>query len=222
MDKPIKSTKTLVLASPILRIVKTIAHQQSLRSPIHIEMWRPLTESKDLIIMPQPALSALLKLKRENLHLRCQLELAYTNSNFNCYNRAGAEVRGNEFLLKERRRVASGELVMVACDIAGMGKRNTEIGELPVNQAVRSCLNQIRSWRGVFFISQLNSGDEFVFVVDRVDAIGIVPRMDALFKSAGFDGVYGVVNPIGGDYIQSANDGMSQVYQLKQFTKTLL
>ena len=172
--------------------------------------------------MPQPALSALLKLKRENISLKRQLELAYTNSNFNCYNRAGAEAKGNEFIAKERRRIASGELVMVASDIAGMGRRNSQIGEPAVNDAVRQCLALIRSWRGIFFISQLNSGDEFIFVVDRVDAGGIIPRMDSLFKSAGFDGVYGVVNPIGGDYIKSANDGMSLVYQLKQFALVLL
>ena len=157
----------------------------------------------------------------ENAGLKRRLELAYTSDNFGCYNRVGGHVKGNEFLQKERRRIASGQLTMVCCDIAGMGKRNTEIGEVAVNQAIRQCLTLIRSWRGIFFISQLNSGDEFVFIVDRVDAIDIIPRMDSLFKSAGFDGIYGVVNPIGDDYISSANDGMSLVYQMKSFAKSL-
>ncbi len=161
------------------------------------------------------------QLKQHNADLQQKLELAYTNSNFGCYNRAGAEAKGNEFLLKERRRVASGELVMVCCDIAGLGKRNSEIGEPAVNEAVRSSLNQIRTWRGIFFISQLNSGDEFVFIVDKADAVDIIPRMNALFQDAGFEGIYGAVEPINDDYIKSANDGMELVYKLKEFAKTL-
>ncbi len=115
------------------------------------------------------------QLKQHSADLQQKLELAYTNSNFGCYNRAGAEALGNEFLQKERRRIASGELVMVCCDIAGMGKLNTQIGESRVNNAIATSLKEIRTWRGIFFISQLNSGDEFVFIVDRVDAIDIVP-----------------------------------------------
>ncbi len=157
----------------------------------------------------------------QNANLRRQLELAYTNSNFGCYNRAGAEAKGNEFLVKERRRVASGELVMVCCDIAGMGKLNTQIGEVAVNNAIATSLKEIRTWRGIFFISQLNSGDEFVFIVDKADAIDIIPRMNVLFQGAGFEGVYGVVEPLGDDYISSANDGMNLVYQLKEFAKML-
>ncbi len=160
-------------------------------------------------------------LKQHNADLQQKLELAYTNSNFGCYNRAGAEVKGNEFLLKERRRVASGELVMVACDIAGMGKRNSEIGEVAVNKAIAFILKEIRTWRGIFFISQLNSGDEFVFIVDRVDALDIIPRMNALFQDAGFEGIYGAVEPINDDYIKSANDGMELVNKLKQFALAL-
>ncbi len=76
------------------------------------------------------------QLKQHSADLQQKLELAYTNSNFGCYNRAGAEALGNEFLQKERRRVASGELVMVCCDIAGMGRRNSEIGEVAVNNAI--------------------------------------------------------------------------------------
>lgn len=161
------------------------------------------------------------RLKQHYKRLHTSLEQAYTNSNFGCYNRAGAEAKGNEFFEKERRRIASGELVMVCCDIAGMGKRNTEIGEVAVNQAIYQTLAIIRSWRGIFFISQLNSGDEFIFIADRVDAVDVIPRMDSLFKSVGFDGIYGVVNPIGNDYISSANEGMSLVYQMKSFAKSL-
>ncbi len=76
------------------------------------------------------------QLKQQSADLQQKLELAYTNSNFGCYNRAGAEAKGNEFLHKERRRIASGELVMVCCDIAGMGRRNSEIGEVFVNNAI--------------------------------------------------------------------------------------
>ena len=156
------------------------------------------------------------RLKRHNKQLRHQLEKSFINDNFGCYNRAGAIARGNEFLMKERRRVASGELVMVCCDIAGMGRRNSEIGEVAVNNAIASSLKEIRSWRGVFFISQLNSGDEFVFIVDRVDEDGIVSRMNGVFKKYGFDGIYAAVSDIRADYIQSANTGMERVYQLKK------
>jgi hypothetical protein len=157
----------------------------------------------------------------ENISLKRKLEQAYTSSNFGCYNRVGAEAKGNEFLRKERRRVASGELVMVCCDIAGMGRRNSEIGEIAVNNAISLCLKTIHNWRGVHFVSQLNSGDEFVFVVDRVDVNGIIPRMDALFKDAGFDGIYGAVSSITNGYIQSANDGMQLVYRIKSLAKKL-
>ncbi|MBW4635741.1 MAG: hypothetical protein KME30_28840 [Iphinoe sp. HA4291-MV1] len=41
-------------------------------------------------------------LLKENKLLKQQLEKAYINSNFGCYNRAGAQAKGNEFLQKER------------------------------------------------------------------------------------------------------------------------
>ncbi|MBW4635059.1 MAG: hypothetical protein KME30_25110 [Iphinoe sp. HA4291-MV1] len=157
----------------------------------------------------------LTSLLQENKLLREKLEKAYTNSNFGCYNRAGAEVRGNEFLQHNRRRAASGQLVMVCCDVIGMGKRNNDVGEEAVNKAIATALAEIRQWRGVEFISQLNSGDEFVFVVDKVDVEGIVPRMDAVFRCHGFEGIYGAVVRITGCYITSANNGMDEVYKQK-------
>lgn len=158
-------------------------------------------------------------LLRENKALKEKLEQAYINSSFGCYNRAGAEAKGNEFLQKERRRVASGELVMVCCDIKGMGRRNSEIGEVAVNQAIASCLTQIRQWRGVEFISQLNSGDEFIFVVDAVDVEGILLRMDLAFREQGFNGIYCAATPIESDYVGTAQRGMAKVYEQKQGVK---
>ncbi len=160
--------------------------------------------------------------KSYNKQLQQQLEQAYRNDNFNCYNRQGGIIKGNEFLQKERRRVASGELVMVCCDVAGMGKRNSEIGELAVNRAIALSLEEIKSWRGVHFLSQLNSGDEFVFVVDKVDAEGILQRMNGIFQQYGFDGIYGAVTEIRNEYIQSANDGMKSVYEIKKSLKSAL
>ncbi|MBW4632953.1 MAG: hypothetical protein KME30_13950 [Iphinoe sp. HA4291-MV1] len=157
----------------------------------------------------------LTSLLQENKSLKQELEKAYTNSNFGCYNRSGAEKRGNEFLTRERRRVQSGQLVMVVCDIAEMGKRNNDIGEEAVNKAIASALAEIRQWRGVEFISQLNSGDEFVFIVDKVDVEGIVTRMDGVFRRHGFEGIYGAVVRIAGCYITSANNGMNSVYKQK-------
>ncbi|MBW4635742.1 MAG: hypothetical protein KME30_28845 [Iphinoe sp. HA4291-MV1] len=114
-----------------------------------------------------------------------------------------------------RRRIASGELIMICSDIAGVGQRNCEIGEVAVNEAITEALATIRSWRGVFFISQLNSGDEFVFIVDRADAAGLFPRIDAVFRSYGFNGAYLACCEIEGCYISSALKGMKLTYQQK-------
>lgn len=153
--------------------------------------------------------------------LKSALERAYINSNFGCYNRAGAEVRGNEFMKQERRRIASGQLVMVSCDIAGMGALNSDIGEEAVNDRIAQGLSEIRQWRGVKFVSQINSGDEFAFVVDRSDAEGIGDRMDELFKGLGFKGAYvaAITLEPGSQYFASANKGMQQVYELKRLAK---
>ncbi len=206
--------------------IDNVQHDEPVGAAVALSEWfdkpKP-SDSEELLDKPFDELTVdeWKQLKLQSADLQQKLELAYTNSNFGCYNRAGAEALGNEFLLKERRRVASGELVMVACDIAGMGRRNSEIGEVAVNSAIATSLKEIRSWRGIFFISQLNSGDEFVFIVDKADAIDIIPRMNALFQDAGFQGIYGAVEPINDDYIKSANDGMELVYKLKQFAKTL-
>jgi hypothetical protein len=153
----------------------------------------------------------------ENNRLKKLLEKAYLSDNFGCFNRFGGEIKGNEYLLKERRKVASGELVMMCCDIAGMGNLNSLVGELVVNEAVRSSLETIRRWRGVHFISQLNSGDEFIFLIDKGD-IEIINRIDLIFKAHGFGGVYAVIADIdcGKDYICNANVIMEKVYETKK------
>ena len=156
------------------------------------------------------------QLKESSKQLQYPLEQACINDNFGYYNRVGAITRGNEFLLQERRRVASGELVMVCCDIARMGRRNSEIGEVAVNNAIALSLKEIRSWHGVNFLSQLNSGDEFVFIVDQVDGDGIISWMNGVFKEYGFDGIYAPFTDIRADYIQSANTGVERVYELKK------
>lgn len=148
--------------------------------------------------------------------LEQQLELAYMNDNFGCYNRAGAKMMGNAFLNKERRRVESGELCMVTCDVAGMGKLNSNIGELSVNQRIKDALAFIRTWRGIEFVSQVNSGDEFAFICHENDADGIMDRMDTLFKVCGFAGAYTAKVELLADYIESANKGMALVYEVKQ------
>ena len=151
--------------------------------------------------------------------LESQLESAYTNDNFGCYNRSGAKVRGNEFIQRERRRVDSGELCMLACDVAGMGTLNSKIGELAVNQRVSDALSFIRTWRGIEFVSQVNSGDEFAFICHENDAEGIMDRINALFKVCGFDGAYTAKVELMSDYIESANMGMQLVYEVKQKNK---
>ena len=147
------------------------------------------------------------------------LEAAYTNDNFGCYNRAGAKVKGNEFIQKERRRIDSGELCMVTCDVAKMGLLNSEIGEPAVNQRVSDALAFIRTWRGIEFVSQVNSGDEFAFVVGKNDADGIMVRMDILFKMCGFGGAYAAKVELLSDYLETANLGMQIVYKEKKRNK---
>jgi hypothetical protein len=153
----------------------------------------------------------------ENNKLKDLLEKAYLSDNFGCFNRVGGEIKGNEYLLKERRRVLTGELVMLCCDIAGMGNLNSRIGELAVNAAIKGNLDTIKTWRNVKFISQLNSGDEFVFIVHKEDT-EIINRIDILFKQCGFDGVYAAIADIdyNKDYICNANTIMREIYELKK------
>lgn len=148
--------------------------------------------------------------------LEAELERAYTNDNFGCYNRSGAKIKGNQFLAKERRRIDAGELCMITCDVAGMGKLNSAIGELAVNQRIADALAFIRTWRGIEFVSQVNSGDEFAFICSKNDANGIEHRMDVLFKLCGFGGAYTAKVELLADYIESANIGMTIVYENKK------
>lgn len=158
-------------------------------------------------------------LLEENELLHKELERAYINSNFNCYNRNGAEVKGNRFLETERRRAESGELAMICFDVAGMGNRNQEIGELAVNEAIAAAIGEIKAWRGIEFFSQLNSGDEFVLLTDKVHTAGILDKLDVLFKTHGFEGIYGTVENVVDCYIESANKAMEKVYELKKKVK---
>ena len=151
--------------------------------------------------------------------LESQLESAYTNDNFGCYNRSGAKIKGNEFIQRERRRVESGELCMITCDVAGMGVLNPAMGESDVNQRISDALAFIRTWRGIEFVSQVNSGDEFAFIVGKNDSEGIMDRMDALFKVCGFAGAYTAKVELMSDYIETANQGMQLVYEAKQKNK---
>jgi len=156
-------------------------------------------------------------LRSENQQLRAALATAYQSTNFGCLNRNGGESQGTTLISLERRRCSSGELVMVAADIAGMGALNQRVGETVVNSKVRDCLRTLSSMRGVEFTAQLNSGDEFVFIVDSVDADGIVQRMRGLFIAAGFDGLYAAAGAIDPDktYVENANRLMNGVYLLK-------
>jgi len=156
-------------------------------------------------------------LRNENQQLKAALAIAYQSSNFNCYNRSGGEVYGAALLVQERRRCASGQLVMVCADIAGMGALNQRLGETVVNSKVRSCLRTLASMRGVEFTAQLNSGDEFVFIVDGSDSDGIVQRMRSLFVEAGFSGLYaagGAIDP-SKTYAENADRLMNGVYLSK-------
>jgi len=156
-------------------------------------------------------------LRSENQQLRAALAIAYQSTNFGCFNRCGGESHGTTLLSLERRRCASGDLVMICADIAGMGILNQRLGETVVNSKVRSCLRTLASMRGVEFTAQLNSGDEFVFIVDHADSNGIVQRMRGLFIAAGFSGLYtdvGIIDP-SVSYAENANRLMQKVYLSK-------
>jgi len=156
-------------------------------------------------------------LRNENQQLKAALAIAYISSNFGCFNRNGGESHGTTLLSLERRRCASGELVMICADIAGMGALNQRLGETVVNSKVRGCLRSLASMRGVEFTAQLNSGDEFVFIVDGSDSDGIVQRMRSLFVEAGFSGLYaagGAIDP-SKTYAENADRLMNGVYLSK-------
>lgn len=158
------------------------------------------------------------RLRRENERLKKALKAAYHSSNFDCLNRAGGEAVGTEFIQQERRRCASGQLVMICADVAGLGVVNRLYGEATANQWIRECLAAVRDVTSVKLISQLNSGDEFIFLVDRVDAEGLILRMRTMFKDRGFLGLYaasGEVDP-NLSWIENADRIMKRVYEQKE------
>lgn len=161
----------------------------------------------------------LFKAQQENTELRAQLERSYFSTNFGCLNRTGCEVQGTRLIKQERRRCASGELVLICADIGGMGTANKLYGEVEVNSRVRKSLEEIAQMRGIelLLIGQLNSGDEFLFAVNRSDADGVINRMRKLITDAGFSGLYASTIEIQPDlsWIDNANNGMKRIYDQK-------
>jgi len=157
----------------------------------------------------------------ENRQLKAALAIAYMSSNFGCFNRGGGESQGAALINLERRRCSSGAMVMICLDIGGLGALNQLIGESAVNTKVRDCLKTVQGWRGISFVAQLNSGDEFVLMTDSVDAKGLIERMRGLFISTGFSGLYAAVGTINPDetYVQNANRLMELVYLEKLASK---
>jgi len=84
---------------------------------------------------------------------------------------------------------------------------------------VSDALALVRTWRGIEFVSQVNSGDEFAFIVGRNDSEGVMSKMNALFKMCGFAGAYTAKVELLADYIETANLGMQLVYEAKQKNK---
>jgi len=84
---------------------------------------------------------------------------------------------------------------------------------------VSDALALVRTWRGIEFVSQVNSGDEFAFICHENDSEGIMNRMDALFRMCGFAGAYTAKVELLADYIESANQGMQIVYEVKRKNK---
>jgi len=157
----------------------------------------------------------------ENQQLKDALAIAYISSNFGCFNRCGGECKGAALINLERRRCSSGSMVMVCLDIGGLGALNQLIGESAVNAKVRDCLKSVQAMRGISFVAQLNSGDEFVLMVDSADAEGLIERMRGLFISTGFSGLYaaaGAIDP-GKTYVENANRLMELVYLEKLASK---
>jgi hypothetical protein len=150
-------------------------------------------------------------------HIRlCKLNRAYINDNFGCYTRLGGIVNGSKIIKRDRRKIASGKIVLIACDVAGMGLLNSKIGEIAVNNAVKSALLEVKSWRGVKLIAQVNSGDEFAIILDSVDAAGVVGKLQSLFVSHGFKGVYTAITTLNQGYQHATVKGMETVYNEKR------
>lgn len=156
-------------------------------------------------------------LKQKIAQLEHDLQEAYQSKNFGCLNRNGGEVVGDRIVKRERRRCATGELVLVCSDIGGMGVLNQLYGEQAVNEKVARCLVAIRQFRGIQMVSQINSGDEFMLMVDAADAEGVIGRMRDLFMDEGFLDLYAAYGPINPSQplIESAKQLMKEVYRLK-------
>lgn len=152
-------------------------------------------------------------------HKHCKLEIAYINPNFDCYTRMGGIEKSARLIKREQRRVAFGQLVVVAFDVAGMGTLNSLIGEEAVNTSMKSALADVRKWRGVWFTSQVNSGDEFSLIVDVADAPGIRRKLNTTFKAHGFVGAYTGVALLDNGYEAAMVKAMKKVYAEKSRLK---
>ena len=156
-----------------------------------------------------------------NLHLTKTIKQACINPDFGCYNKFGGQRLGAQFIKKEKRKLASGVLLLMVCDIGGMGLLNDLVGEAEVNNRIKKALENIRTWRGLYnFEAQINSGDEFAFFVDAVDAKGVGDRMNKLFQFHGFSGVYYATREVkSNNFFQEAQMAMEEVYVLKKMLK---
>jgi GGDEF domain-containing protein len=158
-------------------------------------------------------LTTLEKLERENAELRQRIERLSINPNFNTYTRVAGFERATQL---DRRHAPSGQLALVAIDIAGMGALNKKIGELAVNRRIRVLLSRLR---GVALHHQLNSGDEFVLYCDSADAAGLCNRIYWIARALGFSGAYCAWLPLvsleEAELIETANRAMETVYKQK-------
>lgn len=167
-------------------------------------------------------------LEAENAQLKLEVEELSVNPNFDCNTRV-AGLQKAERRIKDRRANHSNcPISLLTVDIGGMGVSNSSRGEVATNEAMSSLLEEIRtSFRGVLLVDgQLNSGDEFLFWVSCPveDVLGIMSRLDNLAKKWGFKGAYcGSVEVVGepnrGELVSLANEGMKQVYLVKEKLK---
>jgi hypothetical protein len=179
--------------------------------------------------MIQELLSAHARQALELAEAQSILEELSNNDNFGCLNRAAMRIT-------VERRVAktSGLLGLIAIDVAGMSTANSREGEPWVNHRIFSALEWLReNTRGSdSIIGQLNSGDEFLFLVDLGEVQGFLARVIEAFNrfnlnpDSGKDGAYvGWVEydrtvpftPPKGDIEGDCNTSraMKKIYQLK-------
>jgi len=157
-------------------------------------------------------------LKQKIAQLEHDLQEAYQSKNFGCLNRNGGEVIGDRIVKRERRRCASGELVLVCWDIGGMGVLNQLYGESVVNEKMTRCIAAIQQFRDIRMVGLVNSGDEFMLMVDAVDAEGLIKRMRELVMGEGFLDLYAAVGSINPSrhLMESVKPIMDEVYRQKQ------